>query len=105
MVHDKAPRVAHFHGNTLKALSELLGAAGLHHPDELRAHHIALRISASHVTLLSTVFPEFQPDELLNGVLRTRVFKLGWPMADPHSFKAQGNITEALANIDLQAAT
>jgi glutamate synthase domain-containing protein 2 len=102
VVHDKAPRVAHFHGNTLKALSELIGAAGLHHPDDLSAHHIALRISASHVTLLSTVFPEFQPGELLNGVLRTRVFKLGWPMADPHSFKAQGNITEMLAEIDLQ---
>lgn len=101
VVQDKAPRVAHFHSNTLKALSELLGAAGLHHPDELSAHHIALRISASHVTLLSTVFPEFQSGELLNGVLRTRVFKLGWPMADPHSFKAQGNISELLADIDM----
>jgi hypothetical protein len=48
------------------------------------------------------VFPEFQPGELLNGVLRTRVFKLGWQMADPHSFKAKGNITEMLAEIDQQ---
>jgi len=101
VVQDKAPRVANFHRNTLKALSELLGSAGLHHPDELSAHHIALRISASHVTLLSTVFPEFQSGELLNGVLRTRVFKLGWPMADPHSFKPSGDIGELLAEINL----
>lgn len=100
VVEDKAPRVANYHRNTLSALSELIGSAGLHHPKELRAHHIALRVSASHVTLLSTVFPAFQSGELLDGVLRTRVFKLGWPMADPQSFKAQGNITEMLAEID-----
>jgi hypothetical protein len=50
--------------------------------------------------LLSTVFPEFQPGELLNGVMRTRVFKLGWPMAEAHSFTPVGNIDEALAEIN-----
>ncbi|MBX7020404.1 FMN-binding glutamate synthase family protein, partial [Providencia rettgeri] len=41
VVDDKSLRVASFHGNTLKALAELLGAAGLEHPDQLRPHHIA----------------------------------------------------------------
>jgi glutamate synthase domain-containing protein 2 len=104
VVQDKAPRVANYHRNTLAALSELIGSAGLLHPRELRAHHIALRLSASHVTLLSTVFPEFQSGELNEGVLRTRVFKLGWPMADPNSFAPKGSLTDMLAQIDMTSS-
>jgi hypothetical protein len=100
VVTDKAPRVANYHRNTLSALAELIGAAGLEHPNQLRAHHIACRLSPNQVTLLSTVFPEFQSGELLNGVMRTRVFKLGWPMAEAHSFTPVGNIDEALAEIN-----
>lgn len=100
VVTDKAPRVANFHRNTLHALAELLAAAGLAHPSQLRAHHIACRLSASQVTLLSTVFPEFQPGELLRGELRTRVFKLGWPLASPDSFTPAGDIDLALAGLD-----
>ena len=100
VVEDKAPRVANFHRNTLSALAELIGAAGLQHPDELKAHHIACRISSNHVTLLSTVFPEVQPGEILAGNLKTRVFKLGWPMADPTTFKPAGNLLNALAELD-----
>lgn len=100
VVEDKAPRVANFHRNTLAALGELIGAAGLSHPDELKAHHIACRLSANHVTLLSTVFPESTPGEILSGNLRSRVLKLGWPMADPTTFKPSGDILEALAKLD-----
>ena len=39
VVADKAPRVANFHKNTLRALAELLGSAGLSHP---RTHALAL---------------------------------------------------------------
>jgi glutamate synthase domain-containing protein 2 len=39
-VPDKATRVASFHQNTLKALKELVEAAGLCHPQEITAQHI-----------------------------------------------------------------
>lgn len=100
VVADKAPRVANFHRNTLHALGELLAAAGLTHPRQLRAHHIACRLSASQVTLLSTVFPDFEPGELLKGELRTRVFKLAWPLADPESFTPQADIQKVLSELD-----
>jgi glutamate synthase domain-containing protein 2 len=100
VVQDKAPRVANFHRNTVHALSELLAAAGLSHPNELRAHHIACRLSPNQVTLLSTVFPEFQPGDLINGTLRTRVFKLGWPLADPRKFTTDADISGLLGAID-----
>ncbi|MEO0683402.1 MAG: FMN-binding glutamate synthase family protein, partial [Pseudomonadota bacterium] len=38
-VGDKSVRVARFHANTLRALGDLAGAAGLNHPAELRPHH------------------------------------------------------------------
>ncbi len=102
VVQDKAPRVANYHRNTLAALAELIGAAGLHHPDDLKAHHIACRLSANHVTLLSTVFPEARPGEILDNDLRSRVLQLGWPMADPNSFSPAGDLSERLAQIDTQ---
>jgi glutamate synthase domain-containing protein 2 len=100
VIEDKAPRVANFHRNTLTALAELLGAAGLHHPDDLKAHHIACRLSANHVTLLSTVFPEARPGEILEGDLRSRVLQLGWPMADPHSFAPAGDLSAQLTRMN-----
>jgi glutamate synthase domain-containing protein 2 len=49
VVETKAERVARFHHNTLAALGELVGAAGLAHPNELRPYHILKRLSASEV--------------------------------------------------------
>ena len=43
-VPDKAQRVANFHQNTLKALKELVEAAGLCHPREITAQHIVHRL-------------------------------------------------------------
>jgi glutamate synthase domain-containing protein 2 len=48
-VPDKAPRVHQFHAATLEALNELVAAAGLSHPSELRAEHFSRRVSSSVV--------------------------------------------------------
>lgn len=86
VVTDKAPRVANYHRNTLKSLAELVGAAGLSHPNQLRTHHIACRSATNHVSLMSVLFPDFEDGEILRGTLRTRVFQLGWPLAQASSF-------------------
>ncbi|MBO1113130.1 FMN-binding glutamate synthase family protein [Bordetella petrii] len=99
VVPDKAQRVAHFHRNTLHALAELLQAAGLTHPGQLRPHHIARRISSSEVRLLSALFPELEPGELLRGEFRHTLFKVGWSMARPDSFQPAHDVTVALAAI------
>jgi glutamate synthase domain-containing protein 2 len=46
VVSDKAVRVARFQKNTVKAFTELLAAAGLTHPHELRPWHILRRVSS-----------------------------------------------------------
>jgi glutamate synthase domain-containing protein 2 len=87
VVPDKAQRVHHFHDNTLKALAELVAAAGLTHPSQLRPHHIVRRVSSSEIRLFSNLFPFLRPGDLESDVTAAHnVFKLYWPMANAHSF-------------------
>jgi glutamate synthase domain-containing protein 2 len=85
VVPTKAERVFHFHENTLKALQELVQAAGLHHPAEITASHIVRRVD-DQVKLLSTLLPFVEPGALLQGALPQRVFELYWPVARADSF-------------------
>ncbi len=84
---DKAERVYHFHKNTLKGLGELVGAAGLSHPNELRPHHIVRRISPNEVRLVSNVIKFLKPGDLLENRSDHPVYATFWKMADAHSFK------------------
>ncbi len=45
IIPDKAERVANFHRNTVKALADLVGAAGCSHPSELTPRHIMYRLN------------------------------------------------------------
>lgn len=86
VVSDKSERVYNFHRNTLLALAELLEAAGLKHPSQLRAHHVVRRISDSQVKLLSVLYPEIDEGDLLVEKYRFRIFELAWPLAQAASF-------------------
>ncbi|WP_420213869.1 FMN-binding glutamate synthase family protein [Janthinobacterium fluminis] len=89
VVPDKTARVAHFHQNTLKALAELIAAAGLSHPSQLRPHHLVRRISPNQVKLASALLPYLEPGELLDPSQLSRlppVFGLYWPVAQAESF-------------------
>ncbi|MGB3287913.1 MAG: FMN-binding glutamate synthase family protein [Burkholderiaceae bacterium] len=97
VVGDKSVRVASFHQNTLKALAELLGAAGLMHPGELRPHHIAKRISNGEVRVLSALFPDLEKGELLEGKFRLTIFRTAWPMAQAESFAPLYSLSAALS--------
>ncbi len=97
VVGDKSQRVAGFHANTLKALAELLAAAGLQHPGELRPHHIARRIANGEVRVLSALFPDLEEGELLEGKFRQNIFRTAWPMAQAESFAPLYSLSAALS--------
>ncbi len=99
VVSDKSERVANYHANTLSALAELLGAAGLTRPADLRPHHIAKRISNSEVRVLSALFPDLKKGELLEGKFRQTIFRVGWPMAQAESFTPTYSLSAALSNL------
>ncbi len=88
VVPDKAERVFSFHQNTLKALKELLQAAGLQHPQDITLHHIVRRVEDSQVRLLANLVPQVASGALLRSDLSAQhnVFQLYWPMAQAEAF-------------------
>jgi len=86
---DKAQRVFQFHRNTLHALGELVGAAGLDHPNQLRPRHIVRRVSVNEVRLLSNLVPFLHAGDLLNNRASHPVYQTFWHMAAAHTFEAQ----------------
>jgi glutamate synthase domain-containing protein 2 len=86
VVPDKAERVYHFHHNTMNALSELVGAAGLQHPGHLRPEHIVRRVSAHDVRLLSTLIRFLKPGDLIENRAEHPVYATFWKMANGRSF-------------------
>lgn len=86
VVEDKAQRVYNFHNSTLHTLKELLEAAGVNHPCELKPRHIVKRLSSTEVTLLSTCLNFLEPGDLLEGNYKYPVFMNWWLKADSNKF-------------------
>lgn len=65
VVSDKRVRVARYHTETVKALAELVGAAGLHCPSELDRSHIYRRVSQSGIATFAELFPPVETGSFL----------------------------------------
>jgi glutamate synthase domain-containing protein 2 len=87
VVDDKWVRVKNFHGATLQALSELVAAAGLDHPNEFMPAHFCRRVSAQEVATYDDLFPTLKPGELLSGDCDDHRFRDAWKMASAASFR------------------
>jgi glutamate synthase domain-containing protein 2 len=93
VVPEKSERVFQFHQNTMKALKELLAAAGLHHPAELGPEHVIRRMSSTEVRSLAALHVWAKPGELLTGMPNHPVFNVFWDVAIAESFAAPANVT------------
>ena len=88
-VPDKTTRVAEYHDNTVRALRDLLCAAGLRHPDELGPEHILRRVSQTQVRSLASLYHFLEPGELLGGNLPDHaVFRDYWRESRSDTFAA-----------------
>ena len=65
-VPTKAERVYNFHKNTLHGLSEMLASAGLSHPADLKAHHLAQRINDREIKNYAQLHFWLKEGELLH---------------------------------------
>ena len=92
VVGDKAERVFQFHQNTLKALKELLAAAGLTHPADLGPEHVIRRVSSTEVRSLAALHTWAKPGELLSAIPELPVFKVFWAVSRADSFDAPPNV-------------
>ena len=86
VVEDKAQRVFNFHRNTLRALSEMIAAAGLDHPSQVRAHHLVRRVGQAEVRLFSQLHVFLEPGELLEEKSDRDFYSHAWKLARPDSF-------------------
>jgi glutamate synthase domain-containing protein 2 len=85
VVEDKAQRVANFHRETIHSLSEMLAAAGMSSPSQLRPHHILRRVGDGRILTLADQFPQTETGGLLKGDAPAAVLA-AWNRADPRRF-------------------
>jgi glutamate synthase domain-containing protein 2 len=85
VVPHKTERVYNYHHATLHALAELIAAAGLDHPQDLRPVHFSQRVSSTEVKSFAQLYPSLRPGELIDGTEDVR-FKDAWAMARAESF-------------------
>src|SRR6202000_1432456 len=89
VVPDKIERVFNYHHSTLHALTELIAAAGLEHPQEIRPIHFSQRTSTTEVRSFAQLYPTLRPGELIDGTQDIR-YRDGWAMARADSFAPAG---------------
>ncbi|MBB5049027.1 glutamate synthase domain-containing protein 2 [Rhodopseudomonas rhenobacensis] len=87
VVPHKIERVNNYHNAMLLALSELIAAAGLDHPQDLRPVHFSQRTSTTEVRSFARLYPSLRRGELIDGTGDVR-FREAWNMARADSFAA-----------------
>src|SRR5690606_33673449 len=88
-VEDKAKRVASFHKNTIHSFLEVLAAAGIKHPSELRPWHIQRRVNSTDVKHYGEIYTYVDPGALLSEKVPD-AYARPWRAASAHSFEATG---------------
>ena len=89
VVPDKAERVMNFHRNTVHALAELIAAAGLTHPGDLRPHHVLRRGPGDRAISYAEHYDALTPGQLLADSTAAPRFHAAWRLAAAHSFDRQ----------------
>jgi glutamate synthase domain-containing protein 2 len=91
VVEDKAERVFRFHESTLNALAEVIAAAGLDHPNQIRPQHVWRRVDVSRLENFAQIYPPLAAGALLNGTDDPR-FAATWARARADSFDPLGAV-------------
>jgi glutamate synthase domain-containing protein 2 len=85
-VNDKYIRVARFHRNTLKALGEMTGAAGLESPGDFLPYHLMVRETDRGMVTGDEIYPYMPEGFLVRGEEDGFGYLRRWRRADPSSF-------------------
>ena len=87
-VSSKSERVARYHRNTMEALGEMTGSAGLHHPGDFMPQHLMVRLGDKEMAEGSDAYP-YLPEGFLfsNEADIGADYRKRWVRASAHSFK------------------
>jgi glutamate synthase domain-containing protein 2 len=100
VVDDKAVRVANFHRNTLHAVGEVIGAAGLAHPREIKAHHLHMRGPGGMVQRADEAYDWLADGALVKGTAADGPMSREWKRAQAGAFAP----TDEMIAVDTVAA-
>jgi glutamate synthase domain-containing protein 2 len=84
-VGDKSHRVARYHRETVKSFFEVLGAAGLQRPQDLKPWFIMKRVSAMEIRSYAEIYPQLTHGQLLSDPANTGMSR-AWENASPDRF-------------------
>ncbi len=85
VVPSKAERVKNFHHETVKSLAEMLAAAGMTSPADLKPWHITKRVSDGKIQTLADLHPMLTTGALLQGNVNA-AFASQWENARSETF-------------------
>jgi len=87
-VGDKSDRVARFHRNTMRALGEIAGAAGLNHPSDFMPYHFMFRQKDNEFFDGNEVYPYLPDGFLVSGEETSELadWYSRWDRANAESF-------------------
>ncbi len=97
-VDSKSKRVAGFHKNTLKAVAEIVGAAGLGSPFELQPKHLMVRQKSGETLSGAKIYLTMPPDALTDGVAVEESYQVPWNNARTESFRPFEGMESLLYN-------
>jgi glutamate synthase domain-containing protein 2 len=85
VVSDKTERVRNYHASMVQALADLVAAAGLNHPHELKPEHFSRRVNVHESMTFAELYPALERGELISGS-RDGIWRKAWNMARADSF-------------------
>lgn len=85
-VGDKSQRVARFHRNTLQALGEIAGAAGLRDPSGFLPYHFMTRRGDGQMSEAADVYTYLRNGFLLDDGVDNPIYRERWARANAHDF-------------------
>ena len=83
---DKAPRVARYQAATIKAFLELVAAAGLDSPRDIRPFHVYRRVSGPDVQSFAELYPRMPKGFLVDAGVIPDAWRRSWAAADADRF-------------------
>ena len=91
-------RAARFHEKTVAAFVDMLAAAGLRHPGELRPHHLMHRSGPEKAAPMDTIHP-FLPEGILLESPGETIYADWWEAAQIDSFRPATNLPGRRASV------
>lgn len=97
-VESKSRRVANFHKNTLRAVAEMIGAAGLESPDDLKPKHLMVRQKSGENLSGAKIYLTMAPNALIEGDIPDESYRVPWNNARTDSFRPFEGMESLLFN-------